>query len=169
MFYRAKLLIGLLIFFVCQNTFAGTASGTLAVTATVGGTPGTCVLASVTPMVFLNYNPLDSHPDDATALMTVTCNRGVPYDIGMNEGDGIGATEEERVMTEMSAGSGLLPYGIYKNSNRTHNWGDTIGEDTMHMVGNNLPQRIMVYGKITGGHIIEPGIYMDKVTVIVTF
>ena len=169
MFYRSIVFIGLLLFFVSQNAIAQTAMGTLAVTATVGSV-STCLLNSVTPMIFPNYNPINSHSDDATASISVTCGTGIPYDVGIDEGHGLGATQDDRIMTETSPETtGLLPYGLFQNSNHTDNWGDIIGKDTMHRVGNNLPQLLTVYGKINAGQVVAPGVYIDRVTVIVTF
>ncbi|MDQ8038787.1 MAG: spore coat U domain-containing protein [Rickettsiella sp.] len=173
MFPRSIVFIVLLLFFISQNSIAQTATGALGVTATVApvpSVPSTCVLDSVTSMIFPNYNPLDAHSDDATALITMTCNAGISYDIGINEGHGSGATESNRSMTEVfPEATGLLPYGLFQNSNHTDNWGDILGKDTVHMEGNDLPQQLTVYGQISTDQMIEPGIYMDEVTIIVTF
>lgn len=168
MFYRSIFFIGLLLFFVSQNAIAQ-ATGTLTVTATIGSISD-CVVDSVTPMIFPNYSPLNSSPDEATASIVVTCGFGMPYDVGIDEGHGPGATENDRMMTEMVPEvTGLLPYGLFKDSNYANNWGDIIGEDTLHMEGNNLPQRLTVYGKIATNKPVEAGVYMDIVAIIVTF
>lgn len=169
MFYRSIFFIGLFLFFFSQNAIAQ-ATETLTVTATIIGSTSNCVVDSVTPMIFPNYSPLNSSPDKATASIAVTCGFGMSYDVGLDEGRGPGATENDRMMTEMvPEATGLLPYGLFKDSNYTNNWGDIMGEDTLHMEGNNLPQHLTVYGKIATNKAVEAGVYMDVVAVIVTF
>lgn len=170
MFYRFKILLCVFVFFSCQNTLAQTTTGTLAVTATVLGPPSACTLDSSTPMLFPTYNSLNARPDDATSFITVTCTMGMSYDVGLDEGEGIGATEEKRMMSEMTPdATGVIMYGLFQNSNHTQNWGDIMGEDTMHMMGNNQPQRLTVYGELLANQIIAPGEYRDRVTIIVNF
>ncbi len=121
-------------------------------------------------MLFPNYFPFNPSSDDATSSIVVTCNVGIPYDIGINQGQGAGATVNHRLMTETTPKTiGLLPYSLFWMSNHTINCGDTIGKDTQHWVGSGLPQTTTVYGEISARQGIEAGSYVDNVTVIVTF
>ena len=95
MLYSVRILICLVLVFICQKALGLTSSGTLSVTANVGGVSN-CTLGSSTNMLFPNYSPLNSNPTDATGTITVTCVNNVPYDIGIDKGQGSRATRTHR-------------------------------------------------------------------------
>jgi spore coat protein U-like protein len=63
----------------------------------------------------------------------------------------------------------LLAYALYSDAARTVNWGDTIGVDTVHTIGNGSPQSLTVYGQIPKSQHPTPGAYTDTITVTLTF
>ena len=116
MLYLIRILTSLFLIFIYQNARCGMTSGTLAVTANVGGASN-CVLGAVRNMIFPNYNPLDANPDFATGSLTVTCAANLPYDVGINQGQGAGATEEHRLVTRVG-GKQELNYALFQDGRR---------------------------------------------------
>ena len=97
------------------------------------------------------------------------CTDTTTYNIGLNAGLGIGATVNNRSMTDSSL-SHSLPYHMYSDAAHTLNWGDTIGVDTVTGTGNGLAQSHTVYGVIPTGSLVEPGAdYIDTITVTLTY
>lgn len=111
MLYLVRVLTGLLLVFIAKNAICGAATGTLAVTANVGG-PSNCVLGMVNNMLFPNYSALATKPDVATGAFTINCVANLPYDIGINKGQGVGATEEQRKVTRLGGGQ-VLNYQLF--------------------------------------------------------
>ena len=169
MLYLVRILAGLLLLFVCQNAVSGTATGTLTVSARVGGeVASTCVLGMVKNINFPNYNPFNSAQDDATGSLTVNCTVNLPYDVGINKGQGNGATEDQRKVTILG-GSQELTYNLFQDANHVHKYGTIIGQNTLHQLGTGMPQLITIYGEIPNNQSVEVGPYTDRVTIFVTF
>src|SRR4051812_6590950 len=55
------------------------------------------------------------------------------YNVGLNAGNGSGATVTNRMMSGSSGAT--LPYTLYRDAARTSNWGQTSGTDTVAGVG----------------------------------
>jgi spore coat protein U-like protein len=181
MLKRVRILIGLLWVFVCQATMAGTATGALLVTATVCGSgpggPGggggpcgsqSCSLGEVRNMIFPSYSPLNANPDTATGAVTVNCTANLSYDIGINQGLAVGATEEHRMVTKVG-GKQVLNYALFQDANHLHPYGTILGQNTLHQVGTGSAQVITIYGEIPINQLVEVGSYSDTVTILVTF
>ncbi|WP_218813710.1 Csu type fimbrial protein [Rickettsiella endosymbiont of Dermanyssus gallinae] len=167
MLYLVRILAGLFLVFICQSAVSATATGALAVTANVGGAEN-CVLGMVNNMVFPNYSPFDGKPDDATGSLTVNCIANLPYDVGINKGQGNGATEDQRKATILG-GSQELNYNLFQDANHVHKYGTIIGQNTLHQLGTGVPQLITIYGEIAMNQAVEVGPYSDRVTIFVTF
>lgn len=103
---------------------------------------------------------------DASATMEVTCTDATPYDIGLNEGLGAGATTEVRQMT---SGGETIAYGLFQDTGRATNWGDTVGADTQAATGTGTAQSFTVFGRVLAQATPAPGTYTDTVTVTVTY
>ncbi|MES2997974.1 MAG: spore coat U domain-containing protein [Pseudomonadota bacterium] len=161
-----RVLTSLLLAFICQNAMGAMATGTLAVTANVGGATN-CVLGGVKNIIFPNYSPLASNPDYATGSITVSCVDNLPYDVGISKGQSADATETQRMLVRI--GGGQLHYALFQEGNHVHNYGTIIGQNTLHQLGTGLPQVITVYGEIPINQQVEVGPYSDTVTIIVTF
>jgi spore coat protein U-like protein len=167
MLYSVRILTCLVMIFICQKAVGGVATGTLSVTANVGGASN-CTLGAVNNMIFPNYNPLDTNPDYATGSVIVTCVADFPYDVGINQGQGAGATEEHRLVTRVG-GQQELNYALFQDANHIHNYGTIIGQNTLHQLGTGSAQLITIYGEIPINQSVEAGPYTDIVTILVTF
>jgi spore coat protein U-like protein len=139
---------------------AATATGTIAVTATV---LSFCTLVA-TPLAFGNYSQAALA---STATVTVTCTSGTPYNVGLDIGTGSGASVATRKMT--FATTNTLNYGLYSDTGHSTVWGSTIGTNTVTGTATGLPQPLTVYGLIPAGQLVAPGAYVDTVTATVTY
>lgn len=167
MLYSVRILTFLMMIFISQNILGLTVSGTLSVTANVGGVSN-CILGSVTNMMFPNYSPLNSNPTDATGTITVTCVNNVPYDIGIDKGQGSGATEQHRLVTRVG-GQQELNYNLYQDPGHVHLYGTVLGQNTLHQIGSNSVQVITIYGEIPINQPVETGLYTDIVNILIIF
>lgn len=162
-----KFLISLLFFLFVQNAVAFTINNTLSVTATVGG-GANCTFGSTTNMRFPNYYSLNSNPDYATGTVTVMCIPNLAYDIGIDKGQGSGATEYHRLLTKQG-GNQELNYGLFQDANHQHMYGTLIGQNTLHHIATGAAEMITIYGEIPGNQAVSAGTYLDRVTIFVTF
>ncbi len=139
---------------------AATATGSLAVTATV---VQTCLVAT-TPLVFGNYS---LGAVDVAATVIVTCTPDVAsYSVALGAGAN-GATTTTRKM-KLATGADLMNYALYRDAGRTQNWGETIGVDTVSSTGPIATYT--VYGQLPGSQTgVAPGLYSDTVAVTVTY
>ena len=96
--------------------------------------------------------------------MTVACGVLTLYTVALNAGVGVGATTTTRKMT--GPGSTQLNYGMFQNSSRTINWGNTT--DTVSGTGTGSAQTLQIFPQLAAGQIIQPGTYTDTITVTVT-
>ncbi|WP_410254138.1 Csu type fimbrial protein [Paracoccus aminovorans] len=124
-----------------------------------------CQIISAETLDFGNAGVLTSDVD-ATATLQVACTNSTPYDIGLDEGTGSGATITTRQMTAAGA---TIGYQLFRDSGRTTNWGDTVGTDTLASTGTGSAQAFTVYGRVLAQTTPAPGTYTDTVTVTVTY
>ena len=91
-----------------------------------------------------------------------------PFNIGLNAGTYVGATVSTR---RMSNGANSIPYTLYRDSNRTLNWGNTISTDTQAGTGTGNNQSISVYGRVAGGAAVNvpAGVYTDTIQATITY
>lgn len=102
----------------------------------------------------------------ATGGVSATCVNGTDYDIGLDAGLTTGATVTSR---KMKSGANVLPYELYSNSDRTTNWGNTVGTDTVHGTGTGTSQNLNVYAKLPAGSVPAAGTYSDTVKATISF
>jgi spore coat protein U-like protein len=138
---------------------ASTATSTFSVTSVVSSV---CTIAS-TNLSFGTYTLVQL---DGTSTVTVTCSAGTNFKVGLNAGTGSGATVSARKMT---SGSNSLNYGMYRDSNRSLNWGNTPGTDTVNGTGTGSAQAFTLYGRIPANQSSPVGNYSDTITATVTF
>lgn len=138
-------------------------TGLLAVSATVLSVCG----VSATPLAFGNYSATNASPTDATATVTALCTAGVSYTLAMDGGLGSGGTVNTRVLTN---GLNTLNYTVYNNAGRTTIWGDgTNSTSTVSGTAGLLPQNYTAYGRIAAGQQSAAGVYLDAITVTLTY
>lgn len=147
---------------VAGPSFAATATGTFAVTATV---VKACSI-SATALAFGNYDPTVGTPDDATSTISVHCTNGTQYNVGLNAGTAPGASVTSR---KMSAGANVLNYSLYQDSGRATNWGNTVGTDTLSGTAAASPASLTVYGRIPSGQNVPVGNFTDTITATITY
>ena len=161
---RTVLTSALMLAAVCDSAMAGTATGTLSVSASVAAV---CVIGNAT-LAFGVYNPTAAVAATANTTVTLTCSLGTPYNIGMSAGAGAGATTALRVMT---ATGGTLGYKLFRDAGLTLNWGNVVGTDTLSGTSSAsaLINTINIYGQIPAGEAAAIGSYTDTVTMTVTY
>lgn len=161
---------------------AGTAFVALSIasTATLAATSTTTFNVRVTITAACDINttaPTDvdfgSQPSTATDVdnqgaLSVNCTPGAPYTIALDNGQN-GADANSR---QMSNGTDLVPYQLYRNVARTAAdiWGSTTGTggDVYAGTGSGMVQSIPVYGRVPGTN-FPAGSYVDVITATITY
>lgn len=126
-----------------------------------------CQISSApAPLNFGTSGVIDANVD-ATTTIDVQCTNGQSYNIGLNEGQGAGATVAARLMTGPAAAT--VTYSLYQDAARTTIWGDTIGTNTVAGTGTGSPVTHTVYGRVPPQPTPAAGTYNDVITVTVTY
>ena len=142
--------------------FAGTANGSLAVSALV---LESCTVVA-TPMAFGALTDVGSANVNSTATLTLVCTPNADYDIAM--GDGANANSGQRRLKH-TTNPEFLNYNLYIDAARSQPWGNTVGttKPGTAPLGTSIHT---VYGQIPAGVAgVTAGAYSDTVTVTVTF
>ena len=126
---------------------------------------GTCSVRA-SDLSFGSYLANASTPLAGQTTLILECTSGVDVEIGLDAGQGAGATVQER---RMMSGTDALRYGLYQDAARVQVWGDTVGVDTVHMQGVGTPQDVTVYGQVPARQSVPAGLYGDIITVRVYF
>lgn len=150
------------------GTFAGSASTSLAVSATVA----TNCTITTSAVNFGTYDPVvvnASAPLDGTGTVTVACTKGTNATIGL--GAGANSAQASGTTRAMAGPSGnYLSYELYQDSGRTTVWTDSgTGLRSTGAAPNKAPRDFTVYGRVPGGQDVEAGSYNDTVTATVNF
>lgn len=142
--------------FVAGPARAGSAGGSLTVTATV---LGSCTINSPT-LAFGDYDPADVLPTDAFADITVTCNEGAAYEIVL------AGTNDDRAMT---GAGGTLEFDLFSDAGRTALWdASNPVTGTATLVGFD-DYTHTVYGRIPAGIPAATGAYTGNIAMTVNF
>jgi spore coat protein U-like protein len=152
---------------------AGTATGTLSVTASVAQN---CKISSSATLAFGAYDPIVANATvalDQSTTMNVTCTSGatsIRLDMGATGNTGCSATTTRC----MKNGSNLLSYELYKDSNHTTVWSTgSTGGLTLSPTswGASNPDTVTIYGEIPAGQdaAVSSGNYTDSITATVNF
>jgi spore coat protein U-like protein len=151
----------LAVIFLAPRARAAQATNTLTVTANV---IASCQIAPAA----LSFGNYDTTVNDGTGTITVTCNQGASYWIGL--GPGSNASGAQRRM--QLAGS-FLNYDLYRDSGRTQGWDNADpgpGVYTLTAASTGAQPGITVYGRIPAGQVVPQGNnYTDTVTMTVNF
>lgn len=124
-----------------------------------------CIINSASTLDFGSAGVLSANVDQ-TSTIQVQCTNTTPYNIGLDEGVGAGATVAAR---KMSNGADTVTYSLYSNAGRTTVWGDTVGIDTVSGMGSGAAQGYTVYGRVPPQTTPAAASYTDTVTVTVTY
>jgi spore coat protein U-like protein len=103
-----------------------------------------------------------------SSTLSVTCTNSTPYNVGLNEGTGSGATVANRYMTLIS-GSPTVGYSLYQDSGYSTVWGNTQGTNTVGGIGTGSAQTLTYYGKVPVQTTPVPGNYSDTITATVYY
>lgn len=148
------------------HAHAATSTTTFSVDATVSDS---CSV-SATQLDFGAIDPLDNanNDTDATSTVDVTCSNGTSYDVGLDTGSGGDGTITGRAMDDGNGNT--LNYGLYTDTERTTNWDDAGGTNTVTGTGDGTALSHTVYGRVPSGQENTPvGTYTDTITVTVTY
>ncbi|MGE5469559.1 MAG: spore coat U domain-containing protein [Bacteroidota bacterium] len=115
---------------------------------------------------FSTYDPQAVNGNDASSTVTISCTEGSPYSIGLDAGIGPGAAISAR---RMSSNANTLDYSLFRDAPRTLNWGNTVNVDTLNGRGTGSPVDHMIFGRIWARQAVKAGLYLDTITVSVTY
>ncbi|GLS39217.1 spore coat protein U [Mesorhizobium tianshanense] len=125
-----------------------------------------CQINSATDLNFGSSGVIDTAVAASSAI-AVQCTNGTDYDIGLDTGQGTGATVADRLMT--GPNSETVTYSLYTDTGHTDVWGDTIGTDTVAGTGTGAEQTYSVYGQVPTQDTPTAGTYADVITVTLTY
>ncbi len=141
---------------------AQTATTTFDVSITINAD---CVIATPSALAFPATGVL-STAVTATTDLDVTCTAGTAYQIGLDAGQGTGATTTTRLMTQ---GADTIAYQLFRDAGLSLNWGNAPGVDTLAATGNGTTQSFPVYGQVPAQTTPATGVYTDQITVTLTY
>jgi spore coat protein U-like protein len=104
---------------------------------------------------------------DQTTTLAVTCSNGSAYNVALDQGSVSGSTVAARLLG--GTGSNTVNFGLYRDSARSQNWGQTVGTDTVSGTGNGTAQTLTVYGRVPTQTAPAAGAYSSTITATVTF
>ncbi|AGA09922.1 spore coat U domain-containing protein [Sinorhizobium meliloti] len=142
---------------------AATATGNMNVRITI---QAECKVVTATDLDFGTRGVIDANVDQ-TSTISVQCTNGTPYTVGLNAGNGAGATVAVRRMT--GPASATVNYTIYRDAARTQVWGVTAGGDVVSGTGNGNVQNLTAYGRVPPQTTPAAGVYSDIVAITVTY
>jgi spore coat protein U-like protein len=149
--------------FSSGSAMAGVTSTTLPVSATV---LENCTVVA-TPMVFAATSSVGASDIDSTATITLACTPNADFDVALD--NGANAVLGIRNM-KIAGGAELLPYRIFRDAARSQAWGSSAGVNTQPGVAPLGAASYTAYGRIPAGtNAASAGVYVDTVTVTVTF
>jgi spore coat protein U-like protein len=102
---------------------------------------------------------------DTTADFTVQCTNTTDYEIKMNQGTNGSAVTDRK----MQVAGATIDYQIYRNGDRTENWGETSGSDVVSGTGDGTAVTYTMYGRVPIQSTPAPGAYTDTVTITVSY
>ncbi|QGZ93832.1 Csu type fimbrial protein [Terricaulis silvestris] len=147
-----------------MNAHAGTDTDTFTVTANV---LATCEIVA-NDLDFGDYNPVAASNLDAATTLSLTCTNGTSYNVGLDLGEGTGASTATRYMAD-SGDTYFLGYTLYQNAGRTTLWGANVGSNTLAGSGTGSAATIDVYGRVPMTQTVPSGNFSDTITVTVTW
>ena len=163
MYMRKILKIAIGVTAAASLSSAAFASGSAQANLAIGSSIVATCSISTTAVAFGQYTGSEIL---ATGGVSATCVNGTDYDIGLDAGLSTGATVTSR---KMKSGANVLPYELFSNSDRTTNWGNTVGTDTVHGTGTGTSQNLTVYAKLPAGTVPAAGTYSDTVKATISF
>lgn len=112
-----------------------------------------------TSVVFGNYDPLSPSALHGVGAINVQCDPETSFAVSFSSGNGTVANRR------MTGGGGQLAYNLYKDSARLMVWGE--GMDGASATGTMVDMTI--YGRIPAGQNVPANVYLDSISVTMTF
>jgi spore coat protein U-like protein len=148
---------------VSAQSTSSTAS--LTITASVAKN---CTITT-TPVAFGSYDSVTANattPLDGVGAVIVTCTKGAPAKVGLN--DGSNAQGTTRRMSQGAAD--FLTYELYKDTGHVTRWGNTTDTSLdIPAAPNQTPRSFPVYGRVAPAQAAAVGSYTDTVMATVNF
>lgn len=117
-----------------------------------------CTLAQPPNMILGPYTGVQT--DTGSTNLTVTCAAGsANYTIDLS-----GGVSGNTAARTMKSGTIVLNYGLFRDSARSQNWGNTAGTDTYAGNGATASVSVPIYPRILVGQLVAPGTYVDTIT-----
>jgi spore coat protein U-like protein len=124
---------------------------------------------TITSVNFGSYDIFSTTPTDSTGAVSVYCNQEnlITASIGPSATSGSFNPRQMR----LSTGTDLMDYNLYRDTSRTQIWGDGTGGTFMvsGAVARKGTANYTVYGRIPAGQDISAGLYMETLTVTLTW
>ena len=129
-------------------------------TVTAGATASDLNFATVTGNITTNRY--------ATTTLTVNCNNGALYSVGLN--DGVNAQGAQRRMFSVATGA-FVNYELYRETGRTSRWSALGTTNDVDFTGNNADQTLTVHGRVPGTPLqsVGAGTYNDTIIATIEF
>ena len=124
---------------------------------------------TITSVNFGSYDIFATAPTDSTGAVSVYCNQEnlISASIGPSTTSGSFNPRQMR----LSTGTDLMDYNLYRDTSRTQIWGDGTG-GTFTVAGTVARKgtgNYTIYGRIPPGQDISAGLYMETITVTLTW
>lgn len=114
-------------------------------------------------MDFLSVTGNIDAPIGATTDLTVNCNDGAMYTIGLDDGSNFSGGRR------MTNGTQFVNYGLYQDAGHTQAWGALASGNELSGTGNNADQAITVHGLVPSGQSVGAGTYNDTITATIAY
>lgn len=116
-------------------------------------------------VVAMDFGAYRGKQIDQTSDITVTCTKGAPYQVGLDNGPNYSAPNRR---LKHRASADYLIYELYRDATRTTRWGNDDASN-VQMTGNGTAQHLNVYGRVPAGQTGPIGSYSNTTTVTVNF
>lgn len=104
--------------------------------------------------------------------VSVLCNAGTPYSVGIDRGlnDGADPIEsDKRALLAVDGSGSSIPYELYRDIGMTLAWGDLDSPDAHTAVGNGLWQNLPARIRLNRLNMATSGAYTDQLVTTVRF
>jgi spore coat protein U-like protein len=123
-----------------------------------------CTVGTATDLEFGSVPGLLRTATDKSSLVRMTCTNRAAYQVGLDNGQNASGG-----VRRMSSGSGFVTYDLYRDTQRTLHWGNTLNTDTATGTGSGSEQTMTVYGRVPAQTAARAGAYSDIIMVTVTY
>lgn len=155
--------------FLASSAFAGTATGTVAVSATVGSN---CIVTTV-PIAFGVYDPLSATPKQATGQVQLVCTVGATPSVALDSGLNASGAQRRLVF----GGTNFLNYDVFTPTTNAASaacayataYPTTVPGYALTAAPTTASRSYNLCGQMPAGQSGANGTYGDTVTATITF